>query len=111
MVEETIGDILSPPEERIRKAGIDDAILEVVADRKISYPSEIIGDTGISRQAVYDHVRYLAKTGKLERVVMKKFVPDELKERLQELWDMGLMGGAIRRMSWYRVSKEKDGEK
>lgn len=96
-----------PPEEKRKEAGIDTSIIEAVRDRKISYPAEIVGDTGINRQTCFDHIRHLAKKGTLERVTMKMHVPDELKARLQELWDMGLKGGMIKRMSWYRVVKQE----
>jgi predicted DNA-binding protein YlxM (UPF0122 family) len=107
MTEKNILDELTPPEEKREHGKIDASIIEVVKDRKISYPAEIAGDTGISRQTCFDHIRHLAKQGKLERVSMRMFVPDELKERLQELWDMGLKGGMIKRMSWYRIPDAK----
>lgn len=110
MVEKSILEELTPPGERHIKADVDASILEAVAERKISYPSEIVGDTGINRQTVYDHIRHLAKEGKLERIFMHKFVPEELKGRLHEFWDMGLKGNALKRMSWYRVKDGKEGK-
>lgn len=107
MDEDKVLEELTPPLERGIKLNVDTSILEAVAERGISYPSEIVGDTGISRQTAYDHIRHLEKTGKLERIFMHKHVPDELKARLSELWDMGLKGNALKRMSWYRVKEGK----
>jgi len=104
MVQSNLLEELTPPGEREELKNVDASIIEAVAERKISYPAEIVGDTGINRQTVFDHIRWLAKEGKLERVCMKQFVPDELKGRLQELWDCGLKGGMIKRMTWYKVA-------
>lgn len=111
MVEQSLLEELTPPGERHLKADVDASILEAIAERKISYPSEIVGDTGINRQTVYDHIRHLAKEGKLEKIFMRLYVPEELKERLQEFWDMGLKGNALKRMSWYRVTDGTKKEK
>ena len=103
MVEFDILGELTPPDERDKAAGVDASILEAVAERKISYPAEIVGDTGINRQTVFDHVRMLAKAGRLKRVILQRSVPVEMTERLSELWDLGLKGKMIKRMSWYVV--------
>jgi predicted ArsR family transcriptional regulator len=103
MAEMSILDELTPPEDRIKSVGVDKSILEAVAERKISYPAEIVGDTGINRQTVFDHVRQLVKAGKLERVYLHNSVPDVMKGRISELWEMGLKGAMIRRMSWYKL--------
>lgn len=101
---------LTPPGELVEKSSIDRSILDAVRQRKISYPAEIVGDTGINRQTVFDHVRMLERQGKLKRVLLHQFVPDEMKARLQELWDLGLKGKMIKRMSWYVVSSDGKSE-
>jgi len=95
---------LTPPHERRKAEGIDASILEAIKERKISYPAEIVGDTGINRQTVFDHVRMLARKGNIERVYLHQRVPELLKERLEELWSIGLKGAQIKRMSWYVVA-------
>lgn len=110
MYDEDIVGELTPPEDKRRIENVDNSILEAIEERGISYPAEIVGDTGISRQTVFDHLRHLCHDGKIERVMLRKHVPDDLKKRLQELWDIGMKGGMIKHMSWYRLSvthKEK----
>ena len=99
---------LTPPGERKAEKNIDKSILESIEDRKITYPAEVVGDTGINRQTVFDRLRYLSKEGKIERVALRRKVPDELKGRLEELWDLGLKGQMIRRMSWYKLNDLKE---
>lgn len=94
---------LTPPKERFEAASVDASILEAVATRKISYPAEIVGDTGVNRQTVFDHVRMLERQGRLTRVFLHRSVPDEMKERLPELWELGLKGKMLKRMTWYVV--------
>jgi len=110
MKEQSLLEELTPPGERNIKANVDTSILDAIAERKISYPSEIVGDTGISRQTCYDHIRHLAKEGKLERIFMHRNVPEELTGRLEEFWSMGLKGNQLKRMSWYRVKEGKTSE-
>jgi hypothetical protein len=102
---------LTPPKERFEAASVDASIIDAVQMRKISYPAEIVGDTGINRQTVFDHVRGLVRSGRLERVFLQRTVPDEMKERLTELWEMGLKGAMIKRMSWYRVVSDGKSKK
>lgn len=102
---------LTPPKERFEAASVDASILEAVEMRRISYPAEIVGDTGVNRQTVFDHVRKLVREGRLERVFLQRSVPDEMKDRLPELWEMGLKGQMIKRMSWYRVVADGKGKK
>jgi len=104
MIQANIVDELSPPKEYKADEGVEGAIVRAVMDRCISYPAEIVADTGLSRQTVFDKIRIMKNQGFLERVFLKQFVPDLLKSRLQELWDMGLKGNMIKRMSWYTVT-------
>lgn len=99
-----------PPEDQQRRLDTDERILEVFKDLKISYPAEIVGETGLSRVTVYDRLRFLRHQGKLERVKIGMSPPDELRRRLPELWEMGLKGSMIKRMSWYRVAEGKKKE-
>jgi hypothetical protein len=108
--DELLGE-LTPPGERFKSAGVDASILEAVELRKISYPAEIVGDTGVNRQTVFDHIRGLVKAGRLERVFLQRTVPEIMKNRLPELWEMGLKGAMIKRMSWYRVVDHGKGKK
>lgn len=102
---------LTPPGELVEKAGIDRSILESISMRKISYPAEIVGDTGINRQTVFDHLRFLERSGKVKRVLLARFVPDEMKERLPELWELGLKGKMIKRMTWYTLVNGDESKK
>jgi len=107
MDEKKLLEELIPPEERKKKWSTDRLILEAVAKKGISYPSEIVAITGYSRQTVLDHIRMLVYRGKLEKVMIHNRIPDELQKRLPELWEQGLKGGTLRRMSWYKVKKEE----
>jgi len=111
MVEDDVLSELTPPKERFEAASVDASILEAVEMRKISYPAEIVGDTGVNRQTVFDHIRGLVRVGRLQRVFLQRSVPEEMKERLNELWEMGLKGAMIKRMSWYVVVKDGKGKK
>ena len=97
----------SPPE---KKEAVDDkmeVILDFLEDKKISYPSEICGELDISKETVYRKLRFLQKQGVVERLTISNQVraPDWLVPRLQDLWSRGIKGDAIKRMSWYRLSK------
>jgi len=93
----------NPPVEKAGKKTTDEAILRVLKDLKISYPNEIVSHTGISLQTVLGRLGWLRSQGLVERVEILRWCPDELKARLQSLWAMGLKGGTIKRMSWYRL--------
>lgn len=98
-----------PPENNIKQEKAEELILLVIEEKKISYPAEIVGETGISRTLVFDKLAHMRKERKIEKINLynTKEPPEELMERRQELWDMGLKGGMLRRMSWYRIPKDK----
>lgn len=97
-----------PPDERERHKKTDKMILFALEQKKITYPAEIVAETGLSRQTVFDRLAYMSKSGMVERVnVINHKPPKELTDRLNELWILGLKGNSIRRMSWYRL-KEKE---
>lgn len=88
-------------------------ILEVIREKKCSYPSEICGETDISKETVYRKLRFMTKKGVVKRMVLegKNTVPEWLEPRIKDLWNRGLKGEAIRRLSWYMVvsdGKSKD---
>lgn len=105
MVKEILEVGFSPPEEVEADDTKADAILEVLREKGVSFPSEICGETDISKETVYRKLRFLEKQGIVERLPLgsSKFVPDWLKPRIKELWERKLKGDAIRRISWYRV--------
>ena len=81
----------------------------MVDDLKITYPSEVVQHTGLSAPTVLARLGYMKNRGVLERVCMRKGCPDELRDRLPDLWSWGLKGDTLKRMSWYRRVKH-DGE-
>jgi len=102
----------NPPGDTAGKKTSDEEILRVLKELKVSYPSEIVSRTGISLQTVLGRLGWLRTQGIVERVEITRWCPDDLKARLPELWALGLKGGTIRRMSWYRlVDHEADKKK
>ena len=74
----------------------------MIDEFKITYPNEIVTHTGISQQTVLGRLGYLRNQGVIERVVLGLRPSDEFKARLPGLWDQGLKGKMLKRMSWYR---------
>lgn len=111
MVRNNVLDGFSPPKEEEQMDLKADEILEVIKEKSCSYPSEICGETDISKETVYRKLRFMAKQGIIKRMSLagKERVPEWLEPRVQELWDRGIKGDAIRRLSWYRVVG-KDGK-
>ena len=99
---------LIPPEERKASKDKTRFILDIVKDKKITYPAEITMITGFSRQTIFDKLAKLTYAGVLEKIDIAtiRTPPEELKRRLPELWATGLKGNSIKRMSWYRMAKE-----
>lgn len=93
----------NPPGKSAGKKTTDDEILRVLKELKVSYPSEIVANTGISLQTILGRLGWLKTQGLIERVEIERWCPDDLKARLPKLWNLGLKGGTIKRMSWYRV--------
>jgi len=98
----------SPPEEEKADDTKADMILDVIRDKGVSFPSEICGETDISKETVYRKLRFMEKQGLVERMPLggMKFVPEWLKPRMNDLWDRKITGDSIRRMTWYRVVKD-----
>lgn len=106
------GDEWSPPADKPGKSSSDAEILRVIDEFKIAYPNEIVAHTGISQQTVLGRLGYLRNQGVIERVVLGLRPSDEFKARLPGLWDQGLKGATLKRMSWYRrVDREADKKK
>jgi len=95
----------NPPEEEKADDTKSDMILDIIREKGISYPSEICGETDISKETVYRKLRFLEKQGAVERMLLNgsKFVPEWLQPRIKDLWERKIKGDAIRRISWYRV--------
>lgn len=100
-----------PPEERRQKMSNETRVYESIKERGVTYPNEIMEDTAMGRQVIYDHLRILKGKGKIEKIVFGEYPPDDVKARLPDLWAQGIKGGAIRRMSWYRLIKDNGDEK
>ena len=81
------------------------SILEVIREHGCSYPSEICGETDISKETVYRKLRFAEKQGVLKKLSLEgvDHVPDWLAPRIKDLWSRGIKGDAIRRLSWYMV--------
>jgi len=82
---------------------VDEEILRVLRDLKVSYPNEIVMHTGFSQQTILSRLGYMKIHGTVERLVLGVRCPDDLKERLPFLFSQGLKGNTLRRMSWYRI--------
>jgi len=102
---------LSPPEEQKADDEKTNLVLEFITEKGIAYPAEISGFLDIPKDTCYRKLRFLEGQGKIERLTLegKMHVPDWLQPRLKELWSRGIKGNAIRRISWYTLTKE--GEK
>lgn len=103
----------NPPEEKEQMDLKAEEILEVVKNLGCSYPSEICGETDISKETVYRKLRFMTKQGLVKRMSLegKSAVPPWLEPRIDGLWSRGIKGDAIRRISWYMVvedGKSKD---
>jgi len=93
--------------EREQGVDADERILKVIGEKGVSYPAEIVGLSGLSRQTVFDRLFRLKEEGRVRRVNTNVLSPPEkLKKRLPELWSLGLRGGQIRRMSWYELVED-----
>lgn len=111
MNEEMNGDWTLPPEDRILKQKTEELILEVIKDKKISYPAEICGETGLSRTTVFDKLSYMKTQGKLLKINLTNMKPPkELLDRRASLWTDGIKGDMIRRMSWYMINPDYKGD-
>lgn len=100
-----------PPSDLAEKKKTRERILKVLEEKKISYPAEIVAMTGMNRQTVFDNLAQMVYDKSIERVkVTAHKCPLLLRNRLNELWDIGLKGGAIRRMSWYKLPNGENGE-
>ena len=100
-----------PPDERGRHVGSEKLIIMCIKDKKITYPAEIVAETGFSRQTVFDRLAHMRTRGDIKRVNITTLKPpEELRERLPELWALGLKGDAIKRMSWYMINDDKEVE-
>lgn len=97
-----------PPEEKEQMDLKAEEILEVIREQGCSYPSEICGETDISKETVYRKLRFMTKQGLVKRMSLegKSTVPEWLEPRVNGLWGRGLKGNAIRRLSWYMVVKD-----
>jgi hypothetical protein len=83
----------------------------VIDEFKITYPNEIVAHTGISQQTVLGRLGYLRNQGVIERVQLGSRPTDDMKARLPMLWDQGLKGATLKRMSWYRRVDHGKGKK
>lgn len=105
MVKERVLDGFSPPKEEEQMDLKADEILEVIKEFRCSYPSEICGETDISKETVYRKLRFMVKKGIIKRMPLarKERVPEWLKPRIPDLWARGISGNAIKRLSWYMM--------
>jgi len=105
MVRDKVLDGFSPPEDEDQVDLKAEEILEVIREKKCSFPSEICGETDISKETVYRKLRFMAKKGLIKRMSLegKGHVPDWLEPRISDLWSRGIKGDAIKRLSWYMV--------
>lgn len=95
-----------PPEDRGKKQATDVLILRAIGELGIAYPAEIVGETGVNRQTVFDRLCRLRHEGLVEKVVLGREPPEVMKKRLPVLWEQGIKGNLLKRMSWYVVTEE-----
>ena len=107
MSKKKVEDWLLPPDERSKKADTDETILNAIREFGVSYPAEIVGETGLSRQTVFDRLCYLRRHGVIEKLDLRHGAPDVLKERLPDLWVQNIKGNRIRMMSFYVLKNEE----
>jgi len=108
MVRNKVLDGFSPPVEEDQMDLKAEEILEVIKEKNCSYPSEICGETDISKETVYRKLRFMTKQGLIKRMSLEGMerVPGWLEPRINDLWLRGIKGNAIRRLSWYMVVKD-----
>jgi hypothetical protein len=99
-----------PPVDPSAKLNTDGEILRVIREFKVSYPAEVVVNTGFSQQTVLSRLGFLKVQGVIERVEIGMRCPEDLKARLPGLWAAGLKGATLRRMSWYRLVDHGKGE-
>jgi hypothetical protein len=102
---------MNPADERVKASRSDDSILLAIKEVGVAYPAEIVGMTGLSRQTVFDRLCYLKTQGVIERVILGHSPPDDMKARLPLLFEMGIKGALLKRMSWYRLVKHEADKK
>lgn len=102
---------LYPPEqkEEIEKQfTARERLLLFIKEKEITYPQEIINETGIHRNTVYDTLAKLEFDKLIEKIQLQNFTssPEAFKKRIKTFWDRGLKGGTLKRMSFYILSKD-----
>jgi hypothetical protein len=106
-----VEDWMSPVDDRVKQTSSDNSILLAIKEVGIAYPAEIVGMTGLSRQTVFDRLCYLRTQGVIERVVLGRSPPEDMLVRLPALFELGVKGATLKRMSWYRIASKKEGVK
>jgi len=83
-IDEETENWLIPPEDRAESKNKTKFILDVIQDKKITYPAEITMITGFSRQTIFDKLAKLTYSGVLEKIDIAtiRTPPEELKKRL-----------------------------
>ena len=85
------------------KTDVDEQILTIIREFKISYPNEIAAQTGFSQQTVLSRLAHMRVLGLVERVVLQERPPEDLAARLPYFWSQGLKGAQLRRCAWHRL--------
>ena len=96
----------SPPEDRKQLTDRNKLIIDFIKDRGCSYPAEIARELGLGKETSYKYLFQLAKKGILVKQNLHAMTsaPEWLKPRLDELWEEGIKGNAIKRISWYTLA-------
>jgi predicted transcriptional regulator len=111
VVDLEIEDWMNPVDDRVKATSSDNSILLAIKEVGIAYPAEIVGLTGLSRQTVFDRLCYLKAQGVIERVALGRSPDPDMAARLPRLFELGIKGAMLKRMSWYRVVKHEADKK
>ena len=107
----SIDDWTRPKDELQCISNNDELILKAIKEAGITYPAEIVGMTGLSRQTIFDRLCFLKTQGIIERVTLGREPPEKMKPRLTYLFEQGIKGKLLKRISWYQLVEHETGKK
>lgn len=89
-------------------------ILQVIASKKATYPSEIAKETRVDMETINQTIYDLKKAGIIEKLNPKMVNSDQrLLDRRSEMWAQGKTGiksnnGQINKMNWFGLNSSLD---
>ncbi|MCD6422337.1 hypothetical protein J7L13_03255 [bacterium] len=98
--EEDIEDAEKKTREEIRQEQ-KEAIMKFITEKKITFPTEIKREVGLSKDRVYDLLWELLREGKIKRHYVPETPCYHFKMRMADFWAMGIKGiGTFKRIHW-----------